>query len=34
MSDNTNIATVSQNGLVEAKSAGTANITAGTNSYG
>lgn len=34
MSNNTNIATVSQNGLVEAKSAGTANITAGTNSYG
>lgn len=33
-SDNINVATVLQNGLVEAESAGTANITAGTNSYG
>lgn len=34
VSDNINVATVLQNGLVEAESAGTANITAGTNSYG
>lgn len=34
VSSNTSVATVNQSGLVEGKSAGTANISAGSNAYG